>query len=132
MSMFASVTDLLWSVEELHEATPMLKQINIMLQCERLDADGPWRPGFAILFVEGNVAHETPKFYARDIHLTFPTRRQSEEWSESAAREWCEERYPEYSIVGPNSVWKYDPVGPDAYPTRLDSKGNFWTPLYRR
>jgi hypothetical protein len=76
----------------------MVKHIQIGLKCEQRGTNGPWAPAFGILFIEGNVFHETPKFYASDHGLTFPTKQQAEEWSESAAREWCRDRYPDYSI----------------------------------
>jgi hypothetical protein len=77
----------------------MSNYVKVVLASERRTAQPErWAPAFRLILMEGGVFKETPKFYAPDENLTFPTKEEADQWADSAARQWCAENYPDWPV----------------------------------
>jgi hypothetical protein len=76
------------------------RYINIVPPSERRGENPEtWAPAFRLILFYGNVYEEPRgKFYAQDQTLTFATQVDADKWSDSAARAWCADHYPDWPI----------------------------------
>ena len=77
----------------------MSKSIQIMLNSEqRKEKPKSWAPAFRLMFKNSGVFQETQPFYALSKQLTFATKTEADRWAENAARQWCADNYPDWTV----------------------------------
>ncbi len=77
-----------------------------------IDREGPfkipgqdtwtWAPVFSLCIVEGDLMRVLGPFSAipdeNNVHLTFGTKEEADNWSEQRASEWCDRKFPGYPV----------------------------------
>jgi hypothetical protein len=81
------------------EVNPMSGSIRIVHDSKQICIQPScWAPAFQLRLREGGLIRETEKFYPADESLVFHSKEQADRWSDEAARKWCKEHYPDWTI----------------------------------